>query len=415
MVKIRFLGGGCEVGRMGITLDNGDERFLLEYGINVDKMDVPIEPKMPIDALLLSHPHLDHSGNIPTLYANGWKGRVYATPATFEIMDMLLKDSLKVQKIKGLRPKYGPEHVSMVNNRGVNAQFGKPKKFKSAEVTFNNAGHVPGSSSILIETGGKRILFTGDIKFEDTFLMKGAYQDFHDIDVLITESTYSYKNHPKREETAEKIRDLIEETIGANGFALLPCFAVGRSQEMLLLVADMGIPIVMDGMGIGASRAALAHPKSIRDHAKLSSAFKSARKVRSNRQRKEVLKSPCIIITTAGMLSGGPVHFYLKHLHARRDSTMILNGFQVPGTVGRTLIDSGMYVHEDMNVKPKMRVEFVDLSAHCGRDPLINFIKKVNPKKTFLIHGEKTEAFANTLKKMGFDAIAPKNGESFEV
>ena len=415
MVEISFLGGCREVGRMGIVVDNGEQRFLLEYGVNVEHMDVPMQPEMPIDALLLSHAHLDHSGHVPSLYRQGWRGRVYATPATFEITNMLLKDSLKVQKIKGLQPKYNHGDIATMDRRGIDVRFGRPKQLKTASITFHDAGHVPGSSSILIETEGKRILYTGDTKFEETMLMNRAFTDYKNIDVLITETTYSYKNHPHRQDTANRIRSLIKQTIQRGGSVILPCFAVGRTQEMLLITAGLGYPVYVDGMGIGATRYALMHPESVRNHDQLREAFGKARKVRSHRQRKDALNNPGIIITTAGMLNGGPVHFYLSKLIDRPECTMIINGFQVPGTVGRTLLDTGRYVYEDKDVKPKLRIEFMDLSAHCGRDNLISFIKKINAKKTFLVHGERTEEFAKELNRMGLNAFAPKNGDKIKV
>jgi len=415
MTEITLLGGSREVGRMGIVVDNGKQRLLMEYGVNVEHMDVPLKPEMPIEAVLLSHAHLDHSGNIPSLYSHGWRGRVYATPATFEISNMLLKDSLKVQKIKGIQPKYNHGDVAAMDHRGIDVRFGKTKHLKTADITFNNAGHVPGSASILIETEGKRILYTGDTKFEDTMLMSKAFSDFKDIDTLITESTYSYKNHPPRQETAKRIRDMIKTTIQGGGSVILPCFAVGRTQEMLLIVSDLGYPVYVDGMGIGATRYALMHPESIKDHARLNKAFGKANKIRTHQKRKEALRKPGIIITTAGMLNGGPVHFYLRKLMDRPDCTMIMNGFQVPGTVGRTLLDTGRYVFEGLDVKPKIRTEFMDLSAHCGRDNLIDFIKKVNPGKTVLVHGEHTEEFAKELGGLGINATAPSNGDKIKV
>jgi putative mRNA 3-end processing factor len=415
MIEITFLGGCQEVGRMGIVIDNGTQRFLLEYGVNVEHMDVPIHPEMPIHAIFLSHAHLDHSGHIPSLYRQGWNGRVYATPGTFEITNMLLKDSLKVQKIKGLQPKYSYGDIASMDHRGVDAHFRRIKHLKTADVTFNDAGHVPGSSSILIETEGKRILFTGDIKFEETLLMNEAFTDFQNIDILITEATYSYKNHPHREQTANKIRELVTRTLQGGGFAILPCFAVGRTQEMLLMVSDLGYPVYVDGMGIGATRYALMHPESVKDHGKLKEAFSRARKVRGHKHRKEAIKSPSIIITTAGMLNGGPVHFYLKKLMNDERSIMIISGFQVPGTVGRTLLDTGRYVYEGVDAKPKLKIEFLDLSAHCGRDGIINFIKKVKPKKTFLVHGERTVEFSKELNRMGFHTTAPKTGDKVRI
>jgi len=415
MTEITFLGGASEVGRTGILIDNNGERFLLDYGVNVETMDVPVQPDMPIKALLLSHAHLDHSGNIPALYRQGWNGRVYATPATFDIANILLKDSLKVQKLKGIQPRYTSSDVTTMDRRGMNMRFNKPKDFKSTTVSFHDAGHVPGSASILMDTRDKRILYTGDIKFEETMLMKSAYREFHNIDVLITESTYSYKNHPPRHEAAKKMRSIIEQTIQNGGHVILPCFAVGRTQEILLIVSELGFPVYLDGMGISATRAALMHPESVKNQKRLKEAFGRAYKVRSHKHRKDAVKKSSIIITTAGMLSGGPVHFYIKKFHDKPECTMILNGFQIPGTVGRTLLDTGRYIYEDTDIKPKMRIEFMDMSAHCGRNGIINFIKHLNPEKTLLVHGERTGEFAKELKEMGFDTTAPRNREKIKV
>lgn len=415
MTEITFLGGAREVGRMGILVDSGRERFLLDYGVNVENMDVPLQPKMPITALLLSHAHLDHSGNIPALYKLGWNGSVYATPATFELCSLLLRDSLKIQEKKGLIPKYLMHDLAKMERIRKNVVFRKMVNFKSANVEFCDAGHVPGSASILLETNGKRILYTGDIKFVNTELMKAADTNLGDIDVVICESTYSYKNHPDRKELTDSLKKKIQYTVYNNGIAVLPCFAIGRTQEMLSIVSDLGFPVFMDGMGIEATRRVLSHPESVRNHKKLRKAFKRARKIRGGTQRKNVIANPCIVITTAGMLNGGPVGFYIKKLHERENCTLTLSGFQVPGTVGRYLLDTGRYVNEGLDIKPKMKVEFMDLSAHCGRDGIINFLKKVNPEKVFLVHGERVEGFARELKGMGFDTYAPKNGEKVIV
>ena len=273
---------------------------------------------------------------------------------------------------------------------------------------------IPGSSSILVETEGKRILFTGDIKFISTELMNGACTDF-DVDVIISESTYSYKNHPDRESLRDRIREIAQYTLYNNGILLLPCFAVGRTQEMLLILHDLGFPTYLDGMGIEATSRILNHPDSIKNPDKLRKAFSRAGKIRRQQDRLRAIKNPCIIITTAGMLNGGPIGYYMKKLHNREDCSLVLTGFQVPGTVGRTLLDTGKYIAEGLDIKPKMRVEFLDFSAHTDHDHLLEFYKKINPGKIFLVHGERTEEFAKELKETGFDAYAPKNGERVRI
>jgi putative mRNA 3-end processing factor len=294
-------------------------------------------------------------------------------------------------------------------------KLGQTAKLKSCSVQFFNAGHVPGSAALLYESQGKRILYTGDIKFVDSVLMKKAHTDYKDIDLLITETTYSYKNHPDRVELADKLREMIQHTIYNNGTVLLPSFAVGRTQEMLCLTYDLGFPLYLDGMGIEATKRILMHPESVRSPKKLKHAFKKARKIYKFKDRPKVLKQPCIVICTAGMLQGGPISYYISQLHDREDCTLILTGYQVEGTVGRTLFDTGRYRYEDIDVKPRMKMESLDFSAHCGRDNLISFIEKVNPGKVAMVHGERTAEFAREMKQKGFDAIAPKNGDMLKL
>jgi putative mRNA 3-end processing factor len=414
-MKLSFLGGAGEVGRMGILFDTGTERFLMDYGVNVENMDVPLDPGTNITALLLSHAHLDHSGHVPSLYHRGWNGRVFATPATFGLCSLLLRDSIKVQKINGLNPSYNMQDINKMESHRVAMKFGHKRMFKTAIVEFNDAGHVPGSSSILIESHGKRVLFTGDIKFSETGLMRPAYSDFENIDVLMIESTYSYKNHPPRQEISSKLKKMIQRTISGGGNVVLPSFAVGRTQEMMLIASEVEAPMYLDGMGIAATRSILENPEGINNSKKLRNAFGRAHKVKSMRQRENALASPSIIITTAGMLNGGPVGNYIKKLYNDDGSSLIMNGFQIPGTAGRTLMDTGRYVFEGLDVKPKMHVDFLDFSAHCGRDEIIKFVEKVSPEKIFLVHGERSEALAQILTGMGFDASVPKNGDTTKV
>jgi len=253
------------------------------------------------------------------------------------------------------------------------------------------------------------------VKFSDTSLMKAAFSDYDDINVLIIESTYAYKNHPPRKEISDRLKDIIQSTVYGGGFVLLPSFAVGRTQEMLMVASELDFPIFLDGMGIGATRGILEHPENTKNAKLLREAFGGAHKVKSMRQRDMALDVPSVIITTAGMLSGGPVGYYIRRLFNREDCSLILNGFQIPGTPGRTLLDTGRYVHEDLDVKPRMKVEFLDFSAHCGRDEIIKFVEDVSPEKVFLVHGERSEALAQALNSMGFDTAVPKNGDVARV
>jgi putative mRNA 3-end processing factor len=416
MVEITFLGGAREVGRMGMLLRTSKETFLWEYGIEVQDTLLPKKPDIKkIDAVFLSHCHIDHSGLLPQLYRDGYRNSVHATQATFDISYLLLHDSIKVQKKRGEPPLYLPGHVERLMEKRKETGYNTPVKFKESQITLHDAGHIPGASSPLLDTGKKRILFTGDLKFVDSQLVGGAKLPEKDIDVLISESTYSYKDHPPREKLRDKLREMVQETVYGGGIALIPSFAVGRTQEMLLMLHDLGFPIFLDGMGIEATEIMLNNKEFLNKPQELQRAFSKARKINRSRERKKAIANPCIIITTAGMMNGGPVSYYMKNLYNREKCSLILTGFQVPGTVGRNLVDTGRYVNEGIDVRPKMRMEQMDFSAHTDRSHIIKYIKKSNPGKVFFVHGDQPEELVKEVKKLGIECSAPKNGDKVKV
>ncbi|MFH1364207.1 MAG: MBL fold metallo-hydrolase, partial [Candidatus Aenigmatarchaeota archaeon] len=340
---------------------------------------------------------------------------IYANPLTLDLTYMLLYDSLNVQKKKGEAPHFSVHDIRKMEHLDVPMNNKEPIEFKTTTAQLRHAGHVPGASSILLDNNGKRVVFTGDINFSDTSLMKGADTNYTDISAVICESTYHYKNHPPREELAKQLKEKAQETLLNGGTVMLPSFALGRTQEMLLIMQDLGFPVYLDGMGKEATKMILNHPESVYNYKKLKAAFGAARKVKTKSDRSKALKKPSIIITTAGMLNGGPINFYIKKLHKQENCSLIMTGFQVPGTVGHTLMHTGRYVNEGLDIKPKFSIDFMDFSAHCGRDDLLNYLKKVNPEKVFPVHGENTEDFAKELKQMGFNAHAPENGERVNI
>ncbi|MFH1294688.1 MAG: MBL fold metallo-hydrolase [Candidatus Aenigmatarchaeota archaeon] len=412
-MKIRYLGGGQEVGRAAIMVDTGT-KYVFDYGMLVQDASIPIPPPPDTHCIFLSHAHLDHSGGLPILYSTGFRGRTYMTRTTLNLIDLLLRDSLKVQNKRGNEPDFNTADIFKTIQSSQTVGLERTVKVKDGTATFYDAGHIPGSASILLETNGKRILYTGDINFMETPLMHPAFSDFDDIDVLITECTYSYKNHPDRSMLVEQLRKRVTETVHRGGTALLPAFAVGRTQETLLAVSSLGFPITMDGMGITATQAILME-RAIASPGKLSKAFEHARKIRRGNQRFAALKTPGIVITTSGMLQGGPIAYYIDKLQDRKDCSLTLLGYQIEGMPGRTLMETGRFMTEEVDIEPKFDISFMDFSSHASRDSIIELIEKISPKKTLLFHGDHALEFKEKLQDRGIDVEAPANGESLQL
>ena len=415
MIELKVLGAGQEVGRSGFLVDTGVEKFLLDYGLSTQNMAIPLEAPINLDAVFLSHAHLDHCGMVPSLYTRGYTGKVYGTKTTLDIATLLLMDAIKVQRLKGIEPYYHTHDVATFHHLYKKVGFGEKLDFVVSSVQLRDAGHIPGSSTILIEAHGKKLLYTGDIKYTDTPLMKGMDTDFKDIDLLICESTYSSKNHPDREKLKHRLIEKIKETMERGGTILLPSFAVARTQEVLLMVYNLGYPVYMDGMGIDVTKEMLHEKEAVSDHEKLKEAFGSANKIKKSTQRKDVLKKPSIVIASAGMLQAGPIHSYIQKLYNREDCRLILTGYQAEGTPGRALLDKKVFTINGEHLNVKMDVEFMDFSAHIGRDDLLKFIEKVNPRIVVPVHGDHTKEFAHELKQKGIEAHALKNGETIRV
>ncbi len=417
-MKIKMLGSGREVGRSAIYVKAANERLLLDYGVKIsnDPTEYPIEPP-PLDGALLSHAHLDHCGNLPYLYRMGYGGAVYATPSSFDLAHILVEDSIKLFKIKGGEKKYSKGDYENMMRKEKQITIGESFEIKKAEIRVYDAGHIPGATSLHIEDG-KSVLYSGDIMLKDMRLVKGLKPKYPNVDCLIVESTYGNRDHPPREQEERNFTDRIKEIVDNGGVVMLPTFAIGRAQEVLLIIdrwLKWKYPVYMDGMAVRATKAILKHPNSVRDHGLLEKAFSLCKPIQDHQHRNEATKHPGIIITTSGQLEGGPIVHYIKNLYNRDDCGILLTGFQIPGNAGRTLLDTGVYKADNLELVVKCPVESYDFSSHAGREDLIDFVTAVNPNKVIVNHGDKCQLFANDLQMKGFDAIAPDNGDVIEI
>ena len=407
---VECLGASREVGRSAFLLHT-DRNILLDYGIKIfDESGIPkfpVETPLRPDMCVLSHAHLDHSGCIPALYTDH-RIRWYATPPTKDICEVLWTDSMKIMG-NGL-PYRLPDFKKALRNWDP-LLYKRPIRSGETAIELSDAGHISGAAMVEARYRGKSFFYTGDFKCEETFMHKGA-EKAEGVDVLMIESTYAKREHPPRKQAEEQFMESIYETLENGGNVLLPAFALGRTQELIALIRsyDREIPVFVDGMGRQITRIYLDHPKYLKDAGAFRKAVRSVRMVQSFQDRKAVLREPSVVISTAGMLNGGPMLNYM--FSANSESKMIFTGYCVEGTNGWMVQQNGTIMKDGAELAIDLPVEYMDLSAHAGRSDLLDFIKTANPEKVLLVHGDMPELFAQELEEEhGFKALAPLPGE----
>ena len=410
---LKFLGAAQEVGRSAIVLKL-DKTFLFDYGIKLGPdIQIPIsEPN--IDALILSHAHLDHSGNVPALYKDQ-DFPVFGTMPTLKLSELLLKDSLNIAKKNQVKAQFNKKHLfafmAMQKPQKYNSEF----EFGNSKISFYDAGHICGSAITKIENGDKTIVYTGDFKLSHQLLHKGA--EIVKSNILITESTYAQKNHPNRDELTKQFIEKIKETLDNGGVALIPAFAVGRGQDILAMLEknNLSSQAFLIGMIKKASGISLNHKEFLSNYELLEKAISNVEFIKGKTQRKRLLSGPGIILTTAGMLNGGPVLDYINRLP--KNSHIFLTGYQVEGTNGRMLMDSGFIMQNNEKVKINTPYTFFDFSAHADKNELLEYAKRSSPETIVCIHGDRENAvaLANQLKEQGFEAYAPELDETIKI
>jgi putative mRNA 3-end processing factor len=407
------------VGASGVLVDTKKEKFVIDYGTRVREVPpkFPLPVKDKVRAVLLSHAHLDHSGGVPIL-TNKNTSPVYAFNVTKELTRLLLLDSVKISHEEGVSLPFIRSDVERCVKSFVSPKYRRPFKIGDVKITYYDAGHIPGSAMIFLDFGKKTLLYTGDFNTIDTRLVKKYDERIPEVDYLITESTYSDREHPDRKREERRLVRMVRETIANDGIALLSCFAISRTQEILLILDKYGIdfPVYLDGMSKKATTIINKYPQFLKNRKDLDRALDNVRYVHKDRERKKIIRQPCVIVTTSGMLSGGPIVWYIKRLYKREDCSLILTGFQMEDTPGRLLLETGRFIYKDFDLDVRMRIRRFDFSAHAGRSGLFGFIKKLSPEKIFCVHGDHTEEFAHELREKGFDAVAPvANNRVFKI
>ncbi|MHA1412973.1 beta-CASP ribonuclease aCPSF1, partial [Methanosarcinales archaeon] len=451
-IRLTALGGFREVGRSCILIQTRDSNILLDVGLNVgnnyDKFpyfEIPEFSVRDLDAVVVTHAHLDHCGMVPFLYKYGYRGPVYCTLPTRNLSTMLQLDFVQICEREGIPSPYSKRDVKTTVLHTIPLSWGKVTDIApDIKLTLHNSGHILGSSMVHLHfgKGGFNFVYTGDFKFQKTRLLEKANVKFPRVESLLIEATYGGPQDriPSRQESEKELRQIINSTIKRGGKVLIPVLAVGRAQELIIVLEEFiskglidKVPIFLDGLISEATAIHTAHPDFLSSDLRekilhqgknpfLSDFFTT---INAYDERLDIIKGgPCIIMATSGMLIGGPSVQYLKGLAEDRKNSLIFVSYQVSGTLG-SRIQRGF--REFNYIDDRGRTQLVKLnlnvftlegfSGHSSRSQISQFLRRIQPRPKLIItnHGEESKVVSLATmihKKLRKATKAPKNMET---
>jgi KH/beta-lactamase-domain protein len=427
-VMLFCLGGVKQVGRSCFIVVTPESKVMLDCGINPGEMSgLDAYPRLDwlnfnldeLDAVVISHAHIDHQGFLPALFKYGYRGPVYCTEPTLPLMTLLQMDSVKIANSNGTYLPYEARDVHEVIKRTITLPYGKPTDISpDITVTLNNAGHIMGSATVHLNiSGAHNILYSGDYKFARTQLLDSAVATYPRVETLITESTYGNTSDvmPDQSFVYRTFTESINKVLSEGGKVLIPVPAVGRAQEIMLVMAKemsegrlIESPIYIEGMISEASAIHMSYAHYLGADVRRSvsqgiNPFTSEYfTVISGGKREEALndQNPAIIMATSGMLEGGPSVEYFKELAPSPKNKIIFVSYQINGTLGRRVLDGNISEVSMMDKSGKVKVvpvrcqtQKIDgFSGHSDFNQIMNFVAKIKPKRVLVNHGERTKS-----------------------
>ncbi|MHA1342996.1 MAG: beta-CASP ribonuclease aCPSF1 [Promethearchaeota archaeon] len=451
-IRITALGGFREVGRSCILCQTSDSCVLIDCGLNVGNpndrfpaFEVPEFSIRDLDAIIISHAHLDHCGLVPFLYKYGYRGPVYTTLPTRNLSTMLQLDYVQICEKEGLPLPYSKRDVKTTVLHTIPLSWGKVTDIApDIKLTLHNSGHILGSSIVHLHfgKGGYNFVYTGDFKFQKTRLLEKAAIKFPRVETLLIEATYGGPQDriPSRQESEKALKQILNTTIKNGGKILIPVLAVGRAQELIIVLEELiskgiidKVPVFIDGLISEATAIHTANPDFLSSDLRekilhqgknpfLSDFFTT---VNSHEERDDIINGgPCIIMATSGMLIGGPSVQYLKGLASDPTSSLIFVSYQVAGTLGNR-IQRGFKEFQYVDAKGRTQLVKLNLkvftlegfSGHSSRSQISQFLRRIQPRPKMIItnHGEESKCVSlSTMihKKLRKATKAPKNRET---
>ena len=454
-IRVTYLGGARQVGRSCLLLQTPESRVMLDCGINVAAADEHAYPRLEVpefrlnelDAVIVSHSHLDHSGFVPYLYKFGYRGPTYCTAPTRDVMALLQLDFVKIQKTEGREPVYDTSDIKEMVKHTICLDYDEVNDVTpDVRLTLYNSGHILGSSMVHLHIGNglHNLLYTGDLKFGRSKLLEPAATKFPRLETLMIESTYGGKENvmPSLYEEEEELRSIITETVANKGKILIPVLGSGRAQDMMIVIEDMvktgrlePLPVYIDGMVWDITAIHTAYPEFLNSHLRrlifhrdtnpfLAEIFK---RVGSKREREQVIEETggCIILATSGMLVGGPSVEYFKALADNPRNVLIFTCYLPEGSLGYR-IRAGEREFTFMNgtraeiIKVNMNVHKFELTDHSDRRQLMAFVNRCEPrpKRVIINHGEPSRTFdlASAMHRtFNVETVCPRNLDAVRI